>query len=221
VEPPPHLSSPLLITTLSRDQYILTPHLQSSPSSSTRPSLKRNLSSISINTPSSSVSLVLLAGGISQPPSLETSLPGYKPKPISILKRKASGYFRTLLPTLSTNFGSRSSPTITSPLTSAQIELLDFPSPQTTRRLLHLWCPAISKQAFNPDTSSVVVIHVPPIKSKWGLFEDVGTISVGVGPRIPKSKLRVDDYSKLRLLTHLSKGGQGGMDALTLAMPCL
>jgi len=36
---------------------------------------------------------------------------------------------------------------IIDPLTSIQIELLDFPSPQTTRRLLHLWCPPISKQA--------------------------------------------------------------------------
>ena len=148
----PPLSSPPPITTLSGDQYTLTHLLQLSHSSSTPLSLKRNPSSISINTPFSSVSLVWLAGGTSQLHYLETSLPGYKPKPISILKRKASGYFHTLLPTLSINFGSRSSLTITSHLTSAQIEPLAFSSPQTTHRLLHLWCPAISKQASNPDS---------------------------------------------------------------------
>jgi len=155
LELPPHLFSPPPIITSSGDQFTLINPLQLSHSSSTRPFLKKSPSSISVNIPSSSVSLASLVGGTSQLVFLEKLLPGYKPKQTSTLKKKASGCFPTLSQTSLINSGSRSSPTITSHLTSAPTMLLNFPSPQTTHHLLHLWCPAISKQTSNPDSRGV------------------------------------------------------------------
>ena len=155
MELPPHLSLPPLITISSGDPFIIISPLQLSPLSSTQLSHKISHSSTLTDTHSSSVSLVSLAGGTSQPLSLVKLSLGYKPEPIFILKRKASGYFHMLSPTSSTNFGSRSSLMTTPPLTSAQIELRNFPSPRTTHHLLHLWCPLTSKQ-----TSTLTVVPV-------------------------------------------------------------
>jgi len=107
--------------------------------------------SISSNTPSTTVSPVLLVGGTSLLLSWDNSLPGCKEYPSYTTTKRVSGCSHTPSPISPLTSGSQCIPTITSPPTSGQLTLLSFPSPQTTHRFLHLWCPVTSKQASNPD----------------------------------------------------------------------